>query len=372
MERKTGVDFLRMFLMFLVPILHLLGDGGVLANTQWMSGQYLSGWLLEAAALCAVDCFALISGYVGYTAKFRWSRVANLWLSIVCYTLGITALFALVVPGSVNGKTWFAAFFPVISSQYWFITAYVGMFFFIPLMNLALERAGKRILTEVLVAVMVVFSFLPCLFTMLLQESPFGLHRGYSLVWLAILYLLGGYLRKYDIPRTISRKKAAALFCACTLLAWLSKVGIELVTNRVLGYPAGGTSFVSYVSPLIVANAVALLCFFARTEFRGRGMGKLIALLSPAALGVYLIHVHPLVWNRVIQNCAAFAGAWPVWKMLLLVLALAFGIYLICSLVDVVRIRLFQALKIPALCRKLDGLLQRLPWGDPGEGEQSR
>ena len=182
----------------------------------------------------------------------------------------------------------------------------------------------------------------------------------------------GGYLRKYDIPRTISRKKAAALFCACTLLAWLSKVGIELVTNRVLGYPAGGTSFVSYVSPLIVGNAVALLCFFARTEFRGRGMGKLIALLSPAALGVYLIHVHPLVWNRVIQNCAAFAGAWPVWKMLLLVLALAFGIYLICSLVDVVRIRLFQALKIPALCRKLDGLLQRLPWGDPGEGEQSR
>ena len=43
LERKTGVDFLRMFLMFLVPILHILGNGGVLANTPWRSGQYLAG-----------------------------------------------------------------------------------------------------------------------------------------------------------------------------------------------------------------------------------------------------------------------------------------------------------------------------------------
>ena len=40
----------------------------------------------------------------------------------------------------------------------------------------------------------------------------------------------------------------------------------------------------------------------------------------------------------------------PMW-----VVALAFGIYLVCSLIDVVRIRLFQAVGVPALCRKLDG-----------------
>ena len=372
MERKTGVDFLRMFLMFLVPILHLLGDGGVLANTQWMSGQYLSGWLLEAAALCAVDCFALISGYVGYTAKFRWSRVANLWLSIVFYTLGITALFALVVPGSVNGKTWFAAFFPVISSQYWFITAYVGMFFFIPLMNLALERAGKRILTEVLVAVMVVFSFLPCLFTMLLQESPFGLHRGYSLVWLAILYLLGGYLRKYDIPRTISRKKAAALFCACTLLAWLSKVGHRAGHQPGAGIPRRGHQLCLLRLPADRGQRRGPAVLLCPDGVPGPGDGQAHRPALPGGLGGVSHPCPPLgvepgdpELRRLCRGLAGVEDA-PV------VLALAFGIYLICSLVDVVRIRLFQALKIPALCRKLDGLLQRLPWGDPGEGEQSR
>ena len=98
--------------MFLVPILHILGNGGVLANTPWMSSQYLAGWLLETVALCAVDCFALISGYVGSTAKFRWSRVGNLWLGIVFYTLLLTALFAVWMPEVVSKRTWFGAIFP--------------------------------------------------------------------------------------------------------------------------------------------------------------------------------------------------------------------------------------------------------------------
>ena len=131
----------------------------MLDNTPWMSSQYLAaGWLLETVALCAVDCFALISGYVGSTAKFRWSRVGNLWLGIVFYTLLITALFAVWMPEVVSKRTWFGAIFPITSNQYWFMTAYVGMFFFIPLMNLMLEKASKRMLTEFLVAVLVVFS----------------------------------------------------------------------------------------------------------------------------------------------------------------------------------------------------------------------
>lgn len=43
------------------------------------------------------------------------------------------------------------------------------------------------------------------------------------------------------------------------------------------------------------------------------------------------------------------------WKEEKLAVALAFAIYLACSLIDVVRIRLFQAVGVPALCRKLDG-----------------
>lgn len=286
---------------FLVPILHILGNGGVLDNTPWMSSQYLAGWLLETVALCAVDCFALISGYVGSTAKFRWSRVGNLWLGIVFYTLLITALFAVWMPEVVSKRTWFGAIFPITSNQYWFMTAYVGMFFFIPLMNLVLEKASKRMLTEFLVAVLVVFSFLPCLFTILLQDSPYGLHRGYSMVWLIMLYLMGGYLRKYEIPQKLSRKKAVVVFCISTLLAWLSKVVIEWGTNRMLGYPAGGHQFCVLRLPLHCdqrRGSAVLFCTDGVSQ-QGAAKGDRRA-LSGGPGGVY----HPCA-SPGVELCAA-------------------------------------------------------------------
>lgn len=360
-ERKTGLDFLRMFLMVMVAILHVLTNGGVLENTRWMSGQYLTAWYLEILSFCAVDCFALISGYVSSQAKFRWSRVLELWVQIVFYTLLTTLLFALFLPGSVGELAWFGAIFPITSGQYWFMTAYVGMFFFMPLLNLVLAKASRRMLTELMIVLLIFFSFLPCLFAMALKEPPYGLNSGYSMIWLMILYLVGGYIRKYNLTEKLSRKGAVLLFLGSTTLAWLSKVVIERGTNALLGYPTAGKSFTGYISPLIVANAIALLCFFARTEFRSKGMRRLIALLAPAALGVYVIHVQPLIWNHIIRNCAAGFATQPPVVMVLCVIGLAFGIYLVCSLIDVVRLRLFRALQVPKLCRKLDGFVARLP-----------
>ena len=55
--------------MFFVVLLHSLGHGGVLKNTIIDSPQYKFAWFLEIFAYCAVDVFALISGYVSYTNK---------------------------------------------------------------------------------------------------------------------------------------------------------------------------------------------------------------------------------------------------------------------------------------------------------------
>lgn len=360
-ERKTGLDFLRMFLMGMVAILHVLTNGGVLEHTRWMSGQYLTAWFLEILSFCAVDCFALLSGYVSSQARFRWSRVLELWVQIVFYTLLITILFAIFLPGSVGELAWFGAVFPITSGQYWFMTAYVGMFFFMPLLNLVLAKASRRMLTELMIVLLVFFSFLPCLFAIALKEPPYGLNSGYSMIWVMILYLVGGYLRKYNLTDKLSRKGAVLLFLGSSTLAWLSKVVIELGTNALLGYPTAGKSFTGYISPLMVANAIALLTFFAHTEFRRPGMRKLIALLAPAALGVYVIHVHPLIWNNLICGCAADFAALPPVLLVLCVVGLAFGIYLSCSLIDVVRGQLFRALKVSQRCRKLDGLVARLP-----------
>ena len=64
-QRNRGIDLLRMAAMWMVVILHILNKGGVLGATAPLSVGCETARLLEIAAYCAVNCYGLISGYVG-------------------------------------------------------------------------------------------------------------------------------------------------------------------------------------------------------------------------------------------------------------------------------------------------------------------
>ena len=98
-QRNRGIDLLRMTAMWMVVILHILNKGGVLAAAAPLSAGQGTARLLETAAYCAVNCYGLISGYVGVQRRFRYSGALALWLRVAFYTLGITAVFACLMPG---------------------------------------------------------------------------------------------------------------------------------------------------------------------------------------------------------------------------------------------------------------------------------
>lgn len=64
-ERNYGIELLRLCLMFMVCLLHVLGQGGILeASKISEEGGSKIFWLIEISCYCAVDGFALISGYI--------------------------------------------------------------------------------------------------------------------------------------------------------------------------------------------------------------------------------------------------------------------------------------------------------------------
>lgn len=128
-SRNYGIDLLRILSMYMVVILHVLGQGGILRETIILSSNYKVVWLLEIVSYCAVNCYALISGYVGINAEYNYSNIIALWLRVIFYTVIITACFALVVPNSVGINEICNAIFPVMRKQYWYFTAYFCVFF---------------------------------------------------------------------------------------------------------------------------------------------------------------------------------------------------------------------------------------------------
>ena len=192
-EKNYGIEWLRILSMYMVAVLHTLGQGGILGSFKQGDLSFSIAWFLETAAFGAVDCFALISGYVGYHSHFRYKKGLRLWFQTFFYTLGITIVFAIFMPEAVTNDQWIAAFFPIMKKQYWYMTAYAGLFILIPILNRAIVNLSGRELLKICIAIFLVFSLIPTL----LNETVFGLGGGYSAIWLLLLYICGGFWGKY-------------------------------------------------------------------------------------------------------------------------------------------------------------------------------
>ena len=312
MERRNyGIDLLRMLAMWMVIILHILNKGGVLSAAAPLSAGYEAAKLLEAGAYCAVNCYGLISGYVGVQHRFRYSGAVALWLRVTFYTVSITAVFAAFLPGSVDGDRVLRAFFPVLFRQYWYVTAYFGMCLFIPFFNLLLDRLSERQRRVLALFIVLVFSVLPTL----RQRDVFLTDNGYSVLWLSCLYLLGSCLRLSCLGKKRGSGGWAAVYAICAVLTW----SVHWAADRVWIAAERGTC------------------------------DKVLLTFS-----VYLIHAHPLIWEYGMADRFSVLAAKTPPVMLLLVLGAALGIYGICSLMDVLRVWIFRLLHMDELSRRVE------------------
>ncbi len=355
-ERNHGIELLRIFAMLLAAVLHILKKGGVITASEGNLAAYSTVWLLEAAAYCAVNCYALISGYVGYSDRpkpLRLARCIELWLQVVFYSVIITTVYCIAGVGSVGVSDFADAFLPVTSKQYWYFTAYIGMFFFIPLLNALVRRLNRRALVSLCIMLIAVFSLYDT-FASFWKKDPLALVGGHSPLWLGVLYIFGAAMKKLRVPESMSSKKALLIYASAAVFTALFKI----TGDRLLRF-VPGSLFVRDTSPTVLLCAAALLVAFARFK-PCRKLTEFAVLFAPAAFGVYLLHVSPLVFEHVIGNRFAFIGRLPFPLIPFAVLASA-GVILVVGLAaDKVRILLFKALGVPKLCRKAEKSIRRL------------
>ena len=350
--RNYGIDLLKMTSMLMVVFLHLLGGGGILDGLEQLSLGYEMMWLLETACYCAVNCFAMATGYIMCRTRFKYSRIIALWLQVVFYTLGITLLFSLFMPGYVGLRQWKWALTPVASMQYWYFTAYFGMFFFIPFFNKLIAALDRRELKRLVAAVILLFTMLP----LISRQDVFRLHAGYSMAWLSALYFIGAYFRLYPPKRDVRSLQSFLGYCAMILATWLSKLAVQAASSMWgSGELRTGGALISYVSPTILAASVFLFLAFANKSF-GPWAQKVISHLSPASFGVYLIHCHPLVWNYVLWGSLAGLTSLPAFVLGAAVILLGLCVYAACTVIDLMRGYLFARLGVAGLSVKAEGL----------------
>lgn len=126
-DRNYGIDLLKILSMFFVIIIHVCGHGGLNFNGDNLSLNGVVVWLVRILVYCAVNMFALVTGYLCINKKFKYRNVINLWINVLFYNVIFTLLF-----GTLGRFDIFKSFFPVSNNIYWYFSSYFGFIFFIP------------------------------------------------------------------------------------------------------------------------------------------------------------------------------------------------------------------------------------------------
>ena len=348
--RNYGIDLLRICSMLMVIIIHILGQGGILQSSITMSSQYKIAYFFEIAACCAVDCYALISGYVGVYSNYKYTNFIILWLRVIFYTILITLLFLVFRPELISRGTIFRAFFPVLFREYWYFTAYFVLFLFIPILNLALVKLERMQLKLLLCIIFLVFTFGDFAASILFGDT-FNLIKGYSAWWLIILYFFGGYIRVYGLLDKIHTWKWGVGYGIGIMITWLFKLCAESFNINLIS-----DALINYTSPTIVFMSICLLQFFSKlkisTIFR-----TTIKWIAPLSFSVYIIHTHPLIFEYVFKNSFREFVQWPVVLFILGIILSAIIIFGACIIVDSVREKIFKTLGLKKRIEKLESLI---------------
>lgn len=355
-ERNYGIDLLRIVSMIMIVVLHVLGQGGVLRNTVPLSYRYEVAWFLEIASYCAVNCYAIISGYVAVKSKFKYSNIVYLWLQVVFYTVSIAAIMAVISPNIGKAEV-IDALFPVSNRLYWYFTAYFCIYFFTPVFNKAIEYLSEKQLKAIGVSIFMLF----CIIPILADKDTFHLNNGYTPIWLMMLYILGGIINKCNLFGKMKSWIAMLIYLLMVVITWAERLICDyLNANVALEEPAEAV-LTNYTSPTIFFAAVFLLVGFTKLKI-GKIATKIIAFCAPASFGVYIIHVNPYIWQYFLKNRYTFIAKFGTIKLAIAVVMAVVVIFTVCLFIDILREQLFKLLRIKKLLQKAESKIFKNIW----------
>ena len=323
-KRDSNFELLRICCMLMIIGGHLIISHRT--SFDLMSVDFGISLFLQGAFAVAVNVFVLISGYFGI--KFKLHRLLKLDMQTVFYSVMLLIVTVLCGWHTIEFKRDFLLMFPILSKQYWFITCYAVLYLISPLLNQWSKSLGKKVYERLLIIGFFIIYVWPTI-SFLLNASQFVGDSGYGIINFIYLYMLGQYLHYYYVDRH-SVCKYCMGYCCFIVLLFL----VQYELSYLLGFKF--TSWVSYNTIFIFGGALCLFLAFKNMHFSSPRLNT----LAKPCIAVYLIHMHPCVWD----NFCVMIGVQSIhdWRYLLLVLLLPIFIYIICALMESFRVWLFS------------------------------
>lgn len=293
-KRVVSIELLRMIAMMMVVMLHYLGKGNLLpALTGELASNHYVAWAMEYFCIVAVNVYMLISGYFLVESGFKPARLVELLCQVLFYTILIPVVLlglGVIGSGDLTIYSLLLNVLPVQMNHYWFITAYVVMYLFGPILSVAAKSMRKEQLKGTIIALLLFFSVSKTILPVQLSMD----NRGNDGLWFLCVFLVAAYIRLYGIPffegEKGLRKSMLCYFAGCAGMYVLT-FAIRFIYLKTGKLDYFVNICLDYNHVLNLLAAVGLFYAFLQMKLSTEGkLAKIVYAAAPCSLGVYLFH----------------------------------------------------------------------------------
>ena len=298
-KRNANFELLRIVAMLMILVLHYNSHANVLLQLGVPANRVqIFATILEGFCITGLNTYVFLSGYFLSKSKIKPGKIIQLICQVYFYTILISV--AMMIVGIYVVQTNDSVFktvqylFPISSEHYWFVTAYIIMYVFAPIMNAAVEVLSRKQLKWTILGLLIWFSFIKSIVPVMFVTD----HFGYDYGWFLCLYLIAAYVRKYDIVLFYNAKRSALVFVISCLMIGFMSIATYLYNLKFggLNYYAEVPIHLNFIFTL--TGSLGLFSMFRFYQMRESRFADVVRFVAPLTFGVYLLHMHLEIRDR--------------------------------------------------------------------------
>ena len=290
-ERQSNIELLRILTVLGVIILHYINPniGGGFLYVEHNSINYYSLMSLESVFICAVDLFFIISGYFltkSYKCNIR--KPVELIVQVIIFKVIYNTAKSIATYGSVSVKLVLVSILPTN----YFVIFYCVLYIIHPYINVLLDRLSYKDYKRFLLILAVLFLIWPTFVNVLSAfkgdtlagidtVGMYGNHNGYNIVNFLLMYILGAFVRRYNINEKCSKGLSiiALIVSSLALLIW------SMIDSGI--FSSLGKTAWTYNNPVVAIEAFVVFLFFLNINM---GVNRIVNMLARCVFSVFLLH----------------------------------------------------------------------------------
>lgn len=334
--RDSNLELYRIIVMLLIVAHHyvvnsgLTGAGGpVYSHVTSLSSLFLLLW--GAWGKIGINCFVLITGYFMCKSQITAQKFVKLLFTVMFYRLVINGVFWITGYAKFSPMALIKVLIPFTKLAQNFTGTFLVFFLCIPFLNVLVRNLTEKQHLQLILLVG---------FTYVLFGTVPGLSVTMNYVsWYMVLYIIASYIRLYPKACYTNTRLWALLTLLCVALCSAS-----VVIGAYVGAKTGQRWAYRFVTDsntlLAVLTGVCSFMLFKNLKIKP---SRLINTVSATTFGVLMIHANGesmrrWLWVDLLDNVGAYGNTW----MPLHAVGSVLAVFVVCSLIDLVRIHLLE------------------------------